>query len=277
MSFAAELAAAREVAHAAAELVAAVYAKDVAVQWKEQDDPVTEADRRANALIVARLHARFPKDAICAEESPLEDSARAARRGGRCWFVDPLDGTREFIRRSGEFCVMVGLAVDGQPVLGVVVAPAWKRTFIGVVGQGAELIAATGERQPLVVLAPERPAEARVVLSRLHRNSQVDEATTRLGIRQVSQCGSTGLKFLLVASGQADLYLHTGPGPKLWDGCAPHAIALAAGAQVSDASGRPLRYDTAHLPLDQGIVVAALPLWARALPALAASAPAAPG
>jgi len=269
MNFAAELTLATDLARAAAELVAAVYAQDIAVQWKSQDDPVTEADRRANALIVQGLQAKFPDDAICAEESVLEDSARAARRGGRCWFVDPLDGTREFIRKSGEFCVMIGLAVDGQPVLGAVVAPAWNRTFAGVVGLGAYQSTATGERQPLQVHAPEKPADARVVLSRLHRNPEVDAATTRLGVRSVSQCGSTGLKFLLVASGQADLYLHTGPGPSLWDGCAPQAIALAAGALVSDASGQPVRYDTAHLPLDKGIVVAGAPLWRLAVQALA--------
>jgi len=273
MNFAAELAAATAAASAAAELVMAVYAQDFAVQWKGYKDPVTAADERANALIIGRLHAEFPADAICSEESAAEESARAASHGGRCWFVDPLDGTREFIRNSGEFCVMIGLAVAGRPVLGVVVAPAWGRTFVGVVGAGAQEISAAGQSRPLVVSAPQDPADARVVLSRLHRNQEVDAATGRLGIRNVQQCGSTGLKFMLVAAGQADLFLHTGPGPKLWDGCAPEAVALAAGAQVSDARGQPLRYDTAHLPLTGGIVVAAAPLHALARQALASAAP----
>ncbi len=254
-SWAHELTVATAVARAAADLVSAAYSLDVAVNWKAGDDPVTEADRRANSLICERLRAEFPRDAICAEESAEEDSARAASRGGRCWFVDPLDGTREFIRKSGEFCVMVGLSLAGQPVLGVVVAPAWGRTFLGAVGQGAHELTVTGERRPLRPRTLAPPAGRRVVLSRLHRNQQVDRAAAALGIGEVRQCGSTGLKFLLVAMGEVDLYLHTGPGPKLWDGCAPEAIARAAGLQVTDAAGQALRYDTAHLPLDQGIIV----------------------
>jgi len=267
-SLARELTVATEVAREAADLVGAAYGLEVAVKWKAGDDPVTEADRRANSLICERLRAEFPRDALCAEESAEEDSARAASRGGRCWFVDPLDGTREFIRKSGEFCVMVGLSVAGQPVLGVVVAPAWGRTFIGAVGQGAYELTAHGERRPLQLRAMAQPAARRAVLSRLHRNAQVDAAVARLGIDEVRLCGSTGLKFLLVAMGEVDLYLHTGPGPKLWDGCAPEAIARAAGAQVTDAAGRALRYDTAHLPLDQGIIVGSQALATLAVSAL---------
>jgi 3'(2'), 5'-bisphosphate nucleotidase len=267
-SWARELTVATEVARAAADLVSAAYSLDVAVNWKAGDDPVTEADRRANSLICERLRAEFPLDAICAEESAEEDSARAASRGGRCWFVDPLDGTREFIRKSGEFCVMVGLSLAGQPVLGVVVAPAWGRTFRGAVGQGAHELTATGERRPLRPRTLAQPAGRRVVLSRLHRNEQVDRAAAALGLGEVRQCGSTGLKFLLVAMGEVDLYLHTGPGPKLWDGCAPEAIARAAGLQVTDAAGQALRYDTAHLPLDQGIIVGTRELATLAVGAL---------
>lgn len=267
-SSARELTVATAVARAAADLVSAAYGRDGAVSWKAGDDPVTEADRRANSLICERLRAEFPLDAICAEESAEEDAARAASRGGRCWFVDPLDGTREFIRKSGEFCVMVGLSVAGRPVLGVVVAPAWGRTFIGAVGHGAYELTAAGERRPLRLRELAQPAARRVVLSRLHRNAQVDRAAAALGIEEVRQCGSTGLKFLLVAMGEVDLYLHTGPGPKLWDGCAPEAIARAAGAQVTDAAGQALRYDTAHLPLDRGIIVGAPALATLAVGAL---------
>lgn len=263
-----ELRAATQAALAAAALVGEVYRQDFAVKWKSGDDPVTEADRRANALIIERLIAEFPADAICAEESPTEDSAAAASRGGRCWFVDPLDGTREFVKKSGEFCVMIGLAVAGRPVLGVIVAPAWGRTFLGVVGQGAYEIKTADERHPLRLRELSALPSARVVLSRLHRNQQVDEAVSRLGIKDIQQCGSTGLKFMLVASGAVDLYLHTGPGPKLWDTCAPEAICLAAGAQVTDAQGQLLRYDTEHLPVDGGIVVGRASWADRAIRAL---------
>ena len=263
--------AARAVADAAA-LVTAVYARDFGVAWKDADDPVTEADRSANALLVARLRAAFPDDGICAEESDLHESARAAGRGGRCWFVDPLDGTREFVRKSGEFCVMAGLAIGGRAVLGAVCAPAWRRSFTGVVGHGAWEHGEDGVRRPLRVTWPQDadPGRARQVVSRLHRNAAVDGVTAQLGIGAVRVCGSTGLKLVLVATGEADLYVHTGPGPRLWDGCAPEAIARAAGAEVCDAAGRPLRYDTARLPLDRGIVAAPAPLVRRVLPLLRA-------
>jgi 3'(2'), 5'-bisphosphate nucleotidase len=238
-------------------LLLSVYAQEFSVEWKGHDDPVTAADRGANELLIAQLNAAFPDDSICAEESPLLDSAKAAGKGGRCWFVDPLDGTKEFIRRSGEFCVMVGLAIAGRAALGVLVAPVWRRTFIGIPGQGAYELGADGGRRPLRVRPVASPAQARLVVSRLHRNRQVERTAARLGIDAVQQCGSTGLKFIQVATGAADLYLHTGVGPRLWDGCAPEAIARAAGAEVIDAQGRPLRYDTERLPLDDGLVVAA--------------------
>lgn len=265
-----ELQAAEAAARAAAELVQAVYAREVAVQWKTPGDPVTEADQAANALLVERLHRQFPDDAICAEESPGEQAQRAASRGGRCWFVDPLDGTREFLRKSGEFCVMVGLSVAGRPVLGVVVAPAWGRMFCGVVGQGAWEVTAAGTRRPLQVGAsrPATAAAARVVLSRLHRNPEVDAATERLGIRDIRQCGSTGLKFMLVAAGEVDLFMHTGAGPKLWDGCAPEALALGAGLCCSDEDGALLQYGPETLELRRGIVVAPPGLHGRLLAAI---------
>jgi 3'(2'), 5'-bisphosphate nucleotidase len=199
----------------------------------------------------------------------VDESSRAAARGGRCWFVDPLDGTREFVKRNGEFCVMVGLAVDGRPVAGVLVAPAWQRRFVGVVGVGAYEILADGSRRELHAPVVHDPAQARLVHSRSNWSRTVDRAARQLGVRETRQCGSVGLKVALVATGEADLYLHAGHGPRLWDGCAPEAVALAAGADVTDAQGRALRYDVASLALDQGIVVAASPLSVVAARALA--------
>ncbi|MEI8258700.1 MAG: inositol monophosphatase family protein, partial [Deltaproteobacteria bacterium] len=106
--FSHELTIALAAVHDAAEMVMRVYATEFSVQYKGRNDPVTEADRIANAAIVAVLHRAFPGDAVCAEEASAEESIAAASRCGRCWFVDPLDGTREFVSRNGEFCVMVG-------------------------------------------------------------------------------------------------------------------------------------------------------------------------
>lgn len=269
-----ELAVALAAAKAAAAVVAEVYERGFRVAYKQGDDPITEADRRANELLKQTLAKAFPADAICAEEDDAAESSRQAARGGRCWFIDPLDGTREFIARSGEFCVMVGLAIAGRPVLGVVVAPTQGRTYVGVtVGPAAQAYVSDeqGQRRPLRAQAARGVGAARVVLSRLHRNAEVEAAAALLGINHVRECGSTGLKFLQVASGEVDLYLHSGAGPKLWDGCAPEAIALAAGAEVSDAAGKTRSYATAALDLAGGIVVAAAPLREQAAAALRAA------
>lgn len=269
-SFTFEVAVALQTAQAAAEQVLQIYGRDFTVHDKGQGDPITEADRRSNDFIIARLRAEFPNDSICDEEGPLEAASAAAARGGRCWFVDPLDGTREFVRRSGEFCTMIGLAVAGRPVLGVVCAPVWRRTFVGIVEQDAYELDAAGSRRPLRVTSTDdngaRPT--RLVLSRPHRNAEVLAAASALEIHDLRECGSVGLKMMLVASGEVDLYLHTGPGPSLWDGCAPEAIVVAAGGVVTDVAGAALRYDTAHLPLDRGIVVGGRPLVERAAAAL---------
>lgn len=268
-----EVAVALQTAQAAAEQVLEIYGRGFTVRDKGGDDPITEADRRSNDFIIESLRAKFPSDSICDEEGQLEAASAAAARGGRCWFVDPLDGTREFVRRSGEFCTMIGLAISGRPVLGVVCAPVWGRTFVGVVGGGAHELDAAGTRRPLRVASTDeeggRPLSA--VLSRPHRNAEVLAAASALGIRDLRECGSVGLKMMLVASGEVDLYLHTGPGPSLWDGCAPEAIVVAAGGVVIDVAGSALRYDTAHLPLDRGIVAGSPSLVKRAAAALRAS------
>jgi 3'(2'), 5'-bisphosphate nucleotidase len=263
-----ELKVARQAAADAAALVMRVYATDFAVDWKGRNDPVTDADRSANEAIVRALGAAFPNDAICAEESGADESLAAARRGGRCWFVDPLDGTREFVAHNGEFCVMIGLAVDGVSVMGVIVAPAWNRTIWGVVDHGAYECGVDGVERAITVGAPPVDVRhARMVVSRSHLHPGVSAVADALGIGDVHPCGSVGLKAALVASSEADLYVHAGPGPKLWDGCAPDAIARAAGALVTDGAGARLRYDAPRLALDAGIIVAPRALHTRAVDA----------
>jgi 3'(2'), 5'-bisphosphate nucleotidase len=163
---------------------------------------------------------------------------------------------------------MIGLAVDGRARLGVVVAPAWNRVLWAVVGQGAWERGVDGVERPLTVAEPPGEARhARMVVSRSHLHPRVSAVSEALGIADVHPCGSVGLKVALVASGEADLYVHAGPGPKLWDGCAPAAIALAAGARVTDGAGREVRFDAGDLRLDDGLVVAHPALHALALAA----------
>ncbi len=146
------LAAARE----AADLVMRVYETPFEVQYKAKDDPVTRADRESNALLCDRLGHAFPGVPVVAEESEASAYAGFAQADA-AWFVDPLDGTREFVARNGEFSVMIGLAVKGRAVIGVIVAPAWGRAFFGVVGDRAWEVAADGSR---VANPPVVPAVA---------------------------------------------------------------------------------------------------------------------
>lgn len=268
MPFTRELTVLAETVRRASALLLRHYATDFAVEWKGVGDPVTVADRAVNALLVDALRAAFPDDGICAEESDGAESAAAAARGGRCWFVDPLDGTREFVDRNGEFCAMVGLAVDGRAVLGAVGVPATGAVWLGADGEGAWSLDADGVRHPLRVAEVAEGEALRAVVSRSHPHPDTRAVLDRLGAERVP-CGSVGLKVGRVAEGRAHLYLHLGGGPKLWDGCGPEAIARAAGAAVTDARGEVIRYDTAHLGLDRGLVVAHPTLHRRVLDALA--------
>lgn len=268
MPFTREIEVALRAARTAADRVRALYASGVEVTWKGHDDPVTTADREANAIIVEALRAAFPGDGLCAEESDAGESSDAAARGGRCWLVDPLDGTKDFVQRNGDFCVMVGLAVGGRAALGVVVSPVTGLALVGVPGEGAWSLDAAGARTALSVRAVARPGDARMIGSRSHPHPRVTALAAALGVTDVRARGSVGLKVAAVACGECDLYAHFGRGPKLWDGCAPEAIARGAGALVTDAHGRELRYDTAHLGLDEGLVVAHAGLHAAALAAL---------
>lgn len=269
MSFTREIEVALTTARAAADRIRDLYASGVEVSWKGLDDPVTTADREANAMIVAELRAAFPDDGICAEESDSGESSAAAARGGRCWFIDPLDGTKDFVQRNGEFCVMIGLAVGGRAALGVVVAPVTGVALIGIPGEGAWSLDPTGARTELTVRASASAPSARMIGSRSHPHPRVTALARALGVTDVRARGSVGLKVAAVATGECDLYAHFGRGPKLWDGCAPEAIARGAGARVTDAMGRDLVYDTADLGLDDGLLVAPAALHAVALAELA--------
>lgn len=269
MPFTREIEVALRAARAAADRIRALYASGVEVAWKGHDDPVTSADREANAMIVAALREAFPGDGLCAEESDAGESSDAAARGGRCWFIDPLDGTKDFVQRNGEFCVMVGLAVRGRAALGVVVVPVTGLALVGLPGGGAWSIDPDGARSELAVRARASAPSARMIGSRSHPHPRVTALAAALGVTDVRARGSVGLKVAAVATGECDLYAHFGRGPKLWDGCAPEAIARGAGARVTDARGRDIAYDTAHLGLDDGLVVAPAGLHAAALAELA--------
>lgn len=231
-------------------LVSQYYASGAAVSWKGDNDPVTAADRAANDALTQALRQAFPHDGILSEES-ADNPDRLSRQ--RVWIVDPLDGTREFIDRIGEFSIMVGLAVDGAPALGIVYQPEADVLYRAIPGQCAEVVT-RGEVRPLRVSTEDNPRAMRLVASRSHRNPMVDAVCQRLGIENERPSGSVGLKVGLLATAVCDLYLHPAPGLKEWDTCAPDAILCAAGGAISDAWGRPLRYNKPNVRQRQGLL-----------------------
>ncbi len=221
----------------AGDAVMHVYAGDFAVHGKADASPVTEADLAAEAILLAGLHALAPDVPVVAEEQMA--AGAAPRIGDRFWLVDPLDGTREFVDRNGEFTVNVALIEHGEPVCGVVLAPAQGRLWAGAAGQGA-FVEADGQRR--AVRCRAEPAEGLTVLaSRSHgRADDLHRFLAGLKVARIVHAGSS-LKLCLLAQGQGDLY------PRLsrtmeWDIAAGHAVLAAAGGSVNTLEGRALRY-----------------------------------
>ena len=160
------------------------------IRWKGEDDPVTAADQAVNDFLVSRLRDTFPEDGILAEES-RDDMSRLNKE--RIWCIDPLDGTKEFIARNGEFSIMVGLAHRGTAILGVVYQPIMDIMYSGIREVGAWMTTSEGRRE-LHVSSETEPARLRLVVSRSHRNPITDAIKTAIGISQERISGSVGLK-----------------------------------------------------------------------------------
>ncbi len=222
---------------AAEKVVMEVYATDFDVSRKSDQSPVTVADERAEVVIVEALRRLAPEVPVVAEEAIA--AGVQVEPGERFWLVDPLDGTKEFISRNGEFTVNVALIEHGKPVLGVVGAPALGQLFVGIVGEGARVEDKDGSR---MIVCRATPAEGlTVVASRSHGDAQALDAF--LNGRRVAATRNAGssLKLCLVAGGYADLYPRLGRTME-WDIAAGHAVLSAAGGGVTDLHGQTLRY-----------------------------------
>lgn len=214
-----------------------IYATDFVVRDKNDASPVTEADERAEALILPELARLSPDIPVVSEEEAA--SGRIPAVGERFWLVDPLDGTKEFINRNGEFTVNIALVEHGVPVLGVVFAPALDRLFAGAAGLGA-FTEDRGARRSIAARRP--PAEGlTVVASRSHGDAEALAAF--LAGRKVARQTNAGssLKLCLVAAGEADVYPRLGRTME-WDIAAGDAVLRAAGGIVRTLDGPPLRY-----------------------------------
>ncbi|MDD9946005.1 MAG: 3'(2'),5'-bisphosphate nucleotidase CysQ [Myxococcales bacterium] len=261
-----ELVQAAEIARKAGEILMEIYATDFDVAYKGRDNPVTVADTRANAFIVRALQERFPEDGIIAEESANRGDAQTR---ARCWFVDPLDGTKEFIAKNGEFAVMIGLAIDGEAKLGVVYQPAHDKLYRGVVGHGAELEQG-GTTRPLSVSEVAEPGDLTLVVSRSHRSKSTDKIVSALGIQRELRSGSVGLKVGIISEQTADLYVHVSDKACKWDACGPEAVVRAAGGRFSDLGGGPFDYRESELRNTRGILACNAAAFDKVLPAVRA-------
>ena len=249
-SFTRELDEAARFARAAGAILMRIYATDFAVSYKGPNDPVTEADKQANELMVQGLRASFPADGVVAEENA--DNSDALRQG-RVWYVDPLDGTHEFISKNGEFSVMIGLAVDGEARVGVVYRPVGDVLFAGIAEQEA-WIEKERKRKPISVSSQTDLSHLRLVVSRSHRHTLLDAIKTRIGNGRETRCGSVGLKVGLIAAQDADLYVEPSEFTKAWDSCGPEAILRGAGGRMTDLEGHPLVYGGQDLRNRKGLV-----------------------
>jgi 3'(2'), 5'-bisphosphate nucleotidase len=229
-----------EIAHGAGRRILEIYQSDFAVEAKEDRSPLTEADMASHREIVAGLKRLTPDIPVLSEESgqiPYEERCRWQEY----WLVDPLDGTKEFIKRNGEFTVNIALISDGRTVLGVVHVPVKDTDYYGAEGTGARRRIGDAAPEPIrVSRVGEGPI--RVVGSRSHRGSSLDGYLARLGDHEMVPMGSS-LKLCLVAAGDADVYPRLGPTCE-WDTAAAQGVVEAAGGQVVDLDGQPLRYNT---------------------------------
>ena len=232
---------------AGARAIMAIYASDFTIERKRDGSPVSEADRRAEDAIVAQLSAAMPDIAVVAEEAV---SGGARPDIGRDFvLVDPLDGTKEFAGRNGEFTVNIALVEDGAPVAGIVLAPALGLAYAGAAdgawkGRTDDRLDAVRDWAAIHI----RPAENApvAVASRSHMTPETEAALAQAGAGETRAIGSS-LKFCLVAEAAADLYPRLGPTME-WDIAAGDAVLRAAGGIVVTLDGSPLRYGKAEVP-----------------------------
>jgi 3'(2'), 5'-bisphosphate nucleotidase len=238
-----------------------VYRSEFAVTAKEDDSPLTAADQASHTVLMEGLRELTPDIPVLSEEGETKPY-RQRQQWSRYWLIDPLDGTREFIKRNGEFTVNIALIEHHCPVLGVVHAPDSGTTWYGSQNSGAYLLRA-GIVRPLHTRRVSSPITA--VVSRSHRGERVDSLLERLPELATVSVGSS-LKFCLVAEGKADLYPRFGPTSE-WDTAAAQAVVEAAGGRVTRIDFSPLRYNTKESLLNPDFIVVGDPHydWARYL------------
>jgi 3'(2'), 5'-bisphosphate nucleotidase len=249
-----ELSVAVDLARTAGAAILEQYKGPLNVEQKNLADdvePVTQADRIANELIVTSLQREFSNDGILAEESI--DTERRLRKS-RVWMVDPLDGTNGFIDGNGDFAVQIGLVEDGVCVVGVVYQPLPGVLYRAVLGEGTWIERAEFAPERAQTSGNTDPTEMRLAASRSHRSPRMNKVIERFGFREEVQRGSVGIKIGLIIEQQCDVYIHLSSRTKQWDTCAPQLILTEAGGRMTDLFGQPLNYNVPEVQNRNGLV-----------------------
>jgi len=227
-----------------------IYGRDFSVTSKADNSPLTEADLASHRILVRGLRDLTPGLPILSEESAAI-AWEERRQWRRYWLVDPLDGTKEFINRNGEFTVNVALIDEGRPILGVVSAPVLNRTWYAADGVGA--FRRHNATPGVAIYTRAVPNPPVIVASRSHRSARLQEYLDQLGPHEDISCGSS-LKFCRIAEGAADCYPRLGLTSE-WDTAAGQCVVEQAGGQVLIADGNPLRYNTKDSLLNPDFLV----------------------
>lgn len=249
-----ELRVAVDLARAAGAAILEQYQGPLDVEQKNQDDdsePVTQADRIANELIVTGLQREFPGDGILAEES-VDTKRRLGK--SRVWLVDPLDGTNGFIAGNGDFAVQIGLAEEGEVIVAVVYVPLTGVLYRALRGEGTWIERPQVEPERARVSDRRELSDMRLAASRSHRSPRMNKVVQRFGFREEVQRGSVGIKIGLLIEQQCDVYIHLSPRTKQWDTCAPQLILTEAGGRMTDLFGEPLNYNVPDVQNRNGLV-----------------------
>jgi 3'(2'), 5'-bisphosphate nucleotidase len=243
------------ISHRAGKAILDVYQQDFSVTQKKDDSPLTQADLASHSIICEALTALTPDIPLLSEES-IEIDFTTRSGWSRYWLIDPLDGTREFVNRNGEFTVNIALINHHAPIFGVVHVPVSGVTYTGIESRGAYR---QDPGQAPVTIHVRQPCANPVVVvgSRSHANPKLLSHLAAIGNYELVSMGSS-LKFCLLAEGKADFYPRLGPTSE-WDTAAAHAVVNAAGGQIITLDGKPLRYNRKESLLNPEFLVIADP------------------
>ena len=214
-------------------------------------EPVTIADRTASEIIVSGLQNEFPNDGILSEEKP-DTNRRLSKK--RVWVIDPLDGTRGFIDKNGDFAVQIGLAENGESILGVVFLPVKNDLYFATKNVGA--FVAKNDENPTKLNVSNKTdfSEMNLAVSRNHRSRNMNRVMQDFGLKNEIRRGSVGIKIGLIAQQICDLYIHFSPRTKHWDTCAPEIIIEESGGKLTDLFGEKIIYNTKDVQNHNGVL-----------------------